>query len=151
MYLQRKHLPAQWPVSHIKLTLALTVITNAWYIFWHVRPVLRSMLLVPQSVSGIVGTIINVTTKNMREVSLVCKNIFLNILIVNGTLGSDMTFQLHWLIKLMGKILLNENTTGDIPSKRWHLMVWMLKMISKLWFVFTFNWYHVLIFYLLLL
>ena len=28
-------------------------------------------------------------------------------------------------------IPLNENTTGDIPSKRWHLMVLMLKMISK--------------------
>ena len=32
----------------------------------------------------------------------------------------------------MQKILSNENTTGDIPSKRWHLMVLMLKMIFKL-------------------
>ena len=34
----------------------------------------------------------------------------------------------------MEKILLNENTTDDIPSKRWHLMVLMLKMIFKLQF-----------------
>ena len=32
----------------------------------------------------------------------------------------------------MKKILLNKNTTSDIASKRWHLMVLMLKMISKL-------------------
>ena len=32
----------------------------------------------------------------------------------------------------MEKILLNENTTSDIPSKRWHLMVLMLKMILEL-------------------
>ena len=32
-YLKRKHLQAQWPIRHIKLTIALTVMTNAWYIF----------------------------------------------------------------------------------------------------------------------
>ena len=53
--------------------------------------------------------------------------------------------------KTDGKILLNENNASDIPLKRWHLMVLMLKMISKLRFVFIFYWYHVLIFYLLLL
>ena len=42
------------------------------------------MLVVPQIASDIVGTIINVMTENMREVRLVCKNIFLNILIVKG-------------------------------------------------------------------
>ena len=78
------------------------------------------------------------------------KNISLNIIIVKGTMFSYMTFQLHWSIKLMEKILLNENTTGEIPSKRWYLMVLMLKMISKLRFIFVFYWYHVLIFYLLL-
>ena len=34
----------------------------------------------------------------------------------------------------MEKILLNENTTGDIPSKGWHPMALMLKMIYKLQF-----------------
>ena len=34
----------------------------------------------------------------------------------------------------MQKILSNENTTDDIPSKRWHLMDVILKMISKLQF-----------------
>ena len=34
----------------------------------------------------------------------------------------------------MLKIILNENTIADIPSKRWHLMVLTLKMISKLQF-----------------
>ena len=33
--------------------------------------------------------------RNMREGRLVCKNIFLNILIVKGIMGSYMTFQLH--------------------------------------------------------
>ena len=132
MFLKWKHLPAQWPICHIKLTMALTVTTNVWYIFWHARLVLSSMLVVPQIVSGIVRTITNVMTENMREGRLVCKNIFLNILIVKGIMGSYMTLQLHWLIKLMQKILSNENTTGDIPSKRWHLMVLMLKMIFKL-------------------
>ena len=46
-------------------------------------------------VSDIVGTTINAMTENMREVRLVCKNIFLNILIVMGIMGSYMTFQLH--------------------------------------------------------
>ena len=41
-----------------------------------------------------------------------------------------MTFQLHLSIKLMVKILLNENTTDKIPSKCWHAMALMLKMIS---------------------
>ena len=130
-YLKPKDLPAQWPIRHIKLTIALTVMTNAWYIFWHVRLVLSSMLVVPQTVSDIVGTITNVMTENLKEERLACKNIFLNILIVKGIMGSYMTFQLHWSIKLMQKILLHENTTGDIPSKRWHLMVLTLKMISK--------------------
>ena len=53
------------------------------------------MLVAPHIVSDIVRPIINVTTENMREVSLVCKNIFLNILIVKGTMGSYMMFQLH--------------------------------------------------------
>ena len=106
------------------------------------------MLVVPQIVSDIVGTIINVMTENMQEVRLTCKNIFLNILVVKGTMGSYMTFHLHGSIKLMEKILLNENTTGDIPSKRWHLMVLVLKMIYK--FVFIFYWYRLLIFHLLL-
>ena len=90
------------------------------------------MLVEPQIVSDIVGTIINAVTENMREVRLVCKNIFLNILIVKGKMGFYMKFELHWSIKLMQKILSNENITGDIPTKRWHLMVLMLKMISKL-------------------
>ena len=45
--------------------------------------------------SDIVGTIINVLTENMQEVRLVCKNIFLNILIAKSIMGSYMTFQLH--------------------------------------------------------
>ena len=48
-----------------------------------------------QIVSDIAGTFINVMTGNLREVRLVCKNIFLNILIVKGIMGSYMTFQLH--------------------------------------------------------
>ena len=148
MYLKRKHLPAQWPIRHIKFTIAVTVITNAWNIFWHVRPVLSSMLVVPQIVSDIVGTIINVMTENMQEMWLTCKNIFLNISVVKGTMVSYMTFQLHGSIKLMEKILSNESTTGDIPSKCWHLMVLVLKMVYK--FVFIFYWYRLLIFHLLL-
>ena len=84
--LKRKHLPAQWPIRHTKLTIALTVTTNAWHIFWQARLILSSMLVVPQVVSDIVGTIINVMTENMREVRLVCKNIFLNIFWHNGFL-----------------------------------------------------------------
>ena len=45
---------------------------------------INSMLVVPQIVLDIVGTIINVMTENMREVTLVSKNIFLNILIVKA-------------------------------------------------------------------
>ena len=144
MYLKRKHLPAQWPICHIKLTIALTVTTNAWYIFWHVRLVLSSMLVVPLIVPDIVKTIMNTMTEKMREVKLIFKNIFLKILIVKGLMGSYTTFQLHWSINLMQKILSNKNTTGDIPSKRWQLMVLMLKMISKLQFTCIFSWYHVL-------
>ena len=66
-----------------------------------------------------------------REVRLDCKNISLSILILKGIMGSYMTIQLHWLIKLMLKILFNENTLRDILSKRWPLNVLMLKMISK--------------------
>ena len=131
MYLKQKYLPAQWPIRHTKLTIALTVMTNAWYIFWHERLVLSSMMLAPQIVSDTVRTIKHVMIEIMREVRLVCMNIFLNILIVKSMMGSYMTFWLHWSIKLMQKILLNESTTGDISSKRWHLMVLMLKMISK--------------------
>ena len=65
---------------------------------------------------------------------LLCKKIFLGMLIVKGIMGSYMTFQLYRPIKLMQKILLNENTTGDIPSKLWHLIVLRLKIISKLQF-----------------
>lgn len=39
----------------------------------------------------------------------------------------------------MVKVLLNENTAGDIPSRRWHLMALMLKIISKLQFTFIYN------------
>ena len=106
--------------------------TNPWFIFWHVRPVLRSLLVVPQMVSDIAGTIINVKTENIRNVRLVCKNIFFKSLIVKGKMGFYMAFQLYWSIKLMKKILLNKNTTGDIPAKRWHLMGLMLKMISNI-------------------
>ena len=76
------------------------------------------MLVVPQIVSGAVGKIVNVMKENIWEVRLVCKNIFLNILIEQGVMGSYMTFQLHWSLKIMEKILLNENTIGNIPSKR---------------------------------
>ena len=40
----------------------------------------------------------------------------------------------------MVKTLLNENTTGDIISKRWHLMALMLKIISKLQFACIYIW-----------
>ena len=53
------------------------------------------MLVVPQIVSDIVETITNVMTENMHEERLLCKNIFLNILIVMGIMGSYMIFQLH--------------------------------------------------------
>ena len=131
MYLKRKHLPAQWPICHIILTIALTVEKNAWYIFWHVRLVLSKMLVVLQIFSDIVRIITNVMTENMRERRLVYKSIFFNILIVKGIMGSYMTFQLHWSIKLTQNILSNESTTDGIPSKRWHLIVLMLKMIFK--------------------
>ena len=103
------------------------------------------MLVVPQIVPDIVGTIINVMVENMREARLVCQNIFLNILVVKGIMGSYMTFQLLWSIKLMKKILLNDNTPRDLPSKRWHLMVLMLKMVSKSIYLYlcstgTMNW-----------
>ena len=35
MYLKRKHLRVQWPILHIKLTIALTVTINAGYIYWY--------------------------------------------------------------------------------------------------------------------
>ena len=125
MYLKRKHLPAQWHISfdcNNKFLIYLLTCKNS----------LKQYVDSTQIVSDIAGTFINVMTENLREVRLVCKNIFLNILIVKGIMGSYMTFQLHWLIKLMQKILSNENTAGDINSKRWHLMVFMLKMIVKL-------------------
>ena len=112
MYLKRKHLTAQWPIRHIELTIALTVTTNAW----HVRLVLSSMLVVPQIVPDIVGTIINVMTEKMREVRLVCKNIFLNILIVKGIMGSYLTFQLHWSIKLMQKSYQRKTLLATYPQ-----------------------------------
>ena len=40
--------------------------------------------------------------------------------------------------KTDAKILSKKNTTGDIPSKRWHLMFLMLKMICKLQFTCIF-------------
>ena len=64
------------------------------------------MWVVPQIISDIVGTIINVTTENIWELRLVCKNISLSILIVKGIMGSYITFRLQWSIKLMEKILL---------------------------------------------
>ena len=78
VYLKRKYLPAQWPIRHTKLSIVLTVTTNAWYIFWHVRLVLSSMLVVPLIVPDIVRTIMNTMTEKMREVKLVFKNIFKN-------------------------------------------------------------------------
>ena len=99
---------------------------NAWHIFWHVKPVLSNILVAPQPVLHIARTIINVMTKDMWDVRLV------HILIVKGIMGSYMTFQWHWSIKLMIKPLLNKSTTGDITSKRWHFIVLMFKMISKL-------------------
>ena len=39
--------------------------------------------------------------------------------------------------KTDGKMLLNENTTGDILSKRWQLMVLMLKMIHNVYLYST--------------
>ena len=39
----------------------------------------------------------------------------------------------------MVKTLLSENTTGDITSKRWHLMALMLRMIPKLKFTCIYN------------
>ena len=48
-----------------------------------------------QIASYIVGTIANLMTENMREVRLVCKNIFLNILKVKGTMDFCIIFQLH--------------------------------------------------------
>ena len=64
----------------------MTATTNAWHIFWQVRLVLSSMLVVTQVLSDIVGTIINLMTENTREVSPVCKNILLNIFWHNGFL-----------------------------------------------------------------
>lgn len=90
-----------------KIEPPLIVITNAGYIFWHVRPVLSNMLVVPQTVLDIVRTIISVLTENMWEKRLACKNTSMNILMVKGKMGSKMTFQLHWSMKLTVKILLN--------------------------------------------
>ena len=54
--------------------------------------------------------------------------------------------------KSYGKIPLNGKTTGDIPSKSWHFIFLMLKIISKLQLaVFIIYWYHGLRYYLLLL
>ena len=36
-------------------------------------------------------------------------------------------------------VILNKNTAGDIPSRHWHLMTLMLKIISKLQFTFIYN------------
>ena len=52
------------------------------------------MLLVPQIILDIVGTIINVMTENMREVRLVWKNIFLNILFVKTITLHDVSVTL---------------------------------------------------------
>ena len=73
---------------------------------------LKHMLVVPQiGTTDIVGIIVNVMTEKMKELRLVCINLFFNILIVMGIVGSYMTFQFLWSIKLMQKILSNANTT----------------------------------------
>ena len=56
-YMKRKHLSAEKPIRHIKLAIALTIMINVSYIFWHVRPVLSRMLVVPQAVLDIIGVI----------------------------------------------------------------------------------------------
>ena len=62
----------------------MTVATNAWYNFWDVRPVLRSLKVVPRTVLDIIGTVINVIADNRWEVRLVYKNIKdIKILIVD--------------------------------------------------------------------
>ena len=68
--------------------------TNAWYIFWYVWPVLSSILEVPQTVLDIIGRIINIMTEDTWELRLGYKNIYLDILIVEGIMGSYMI----WLV-----------------------------------------------------
>ena len=118
----------RWFLMEIKVNL---VIKKNLAFVSTCHPLLKKIKVL-QIVSDILGTIINVIAENMQEVRLVCKNVFLNILIMKGIMGSYMTLQLRWSIKLMQNILSNENTTSDISSKRWHFMVLMLKIISKL-------------------
>ena len=56
----------------------------------------------------------------MREVSLVCKNIFLNILIVNGALG-------FWCDV---SVTLIDKTNGENPIKREHYWRHTLKTLA---------------------
>ena len=76
------------------------------------------MLLVPQIILDIVGTIINVMTENMREVRLVWKNIFLNILIVKTITLHDVS------VTLIGK------TDSKNTIKREHYWRHTLKTLA---------------------
>ena len=105
-------------------------------IFRHVRHGLSSMLVVPQTVSDIGETIINVMAENFWEVRFVSQNISLNILIVKGIMGSYLTIHFYWSKKLTVKIISNKNTTSAIHSKRWHLSALMLKKISNYLYVY---------------
>ena len=60
----------------------------------------------------------NYTCDNRKiwELRLVCKNIFLNILIVKGIMGSYLTFQLHWSIKLMQKSYQRKTLLATYPQ-----------------------------------
>ena len=49
-----------------------------------------------------------------------CSNTYLNISQMRVTVVFLMTFPLPLLIKLILKILTNENTSGDIPLKKWY-------------------------------
>ena len=68
----------------------------------------------------------------MHEERLVCKNIFLNIFEHNSE-GHNV-FLNDISVTLINRTDAKNNIkrdTGNIPSKRWHLMVLMLKMIFK--------------------
>ena len=76
------------------------------------------MLVVQQMISDIIGTIINVMTENMREVRLVWKNIFLNILIVKTITLHDVS------VTLIGK------TDSKNTIKREHYWRHTLKTLA---------------------
>ena len=101
-------------------------------------------LVVTQIVSDIVGTIIHVMTKKYAGGEACLQEHLFEHFNSEGHNGFLRDVSVTLIDKTGGKILLN--STGDIPSKRWHLMILMLTMISKLQFVFIFYWYHVLIF-----